>query len=228
MIVMCFDLSSECIGVTFAEIKNKKLTYIQTLAVIPESPSAKDLGYTTKQPKTIFYNGDKFKALLKDGEYFISKKEAKKRVTAFKNSTHRELLRDIGKQCGFYLEGVKPDIIALEKNKAFNGVLTTKLLAEIAGGIYFYTGMRDLPLHDFDVSTVRSNIRKTIPAFKRYTNELHQTALDTKWEIYCRLRSYFEKNHPGLLDFSNMTMDESDSLAVFYHLYESVLKKEIA
>lgn len=218
MIVMCFDLSSKCIGVTFAQLKGNTPTYAKTLAIIPETPNAKDLGYTTALPKTIHYNGAQFPGLLKPGEYFTSRNEAKRRLSQLKSFTHKEMLKNIGKQCGFYLDSVKPDAIAMEKNKAFNGVLTTKLLAEIAGGLYFYAGLRNIPLYDYDVGTVRSNIRKSVKDFTRFTNGRNETSLDTKWEIYCRLRSYFEKKYPGLIDFSDMTMDESDSLAVFYHL----------
>lgn len=224
MIAMCFDLSSKCIGVTFAQLKKQKPVYAKTLAIIPKAPSAKDMGYTTKKPKVIEFNGNRFKGLLKPGELFISKKEAEKRLSEYKSFTHRELLKNIGKQCGFYLGKVNPHVIAIEKNKSFNGILTTKLLAEIAGGLYFYSGANDIPLYDYEEATIRSNIRSEIQEFNRYQAGSEKMALDTKWEIYCRLRSYFEKNHPGLLDFSSMTMDESDSLAVFYHL----LKKELS
>lgn len=224
MIMMCFDLSSVCIGVTFAQLKGITPIYVKTLAIIPESVSALDLGYTTKEPKKIHYNGNTFKGLLKPGETFTSKSTAKKRLAEFKNYSHRQLLKDIGKQCGFFLEKVKPDILAIEKNKSFNGILTTKLLAEIAGGLYFYSGMKDIPLYDIDESTIRAFIRKQIKDFSMYDGEAEKMAIDTKWEIYCRLRSYFEKEHPGILDFTKMTLDESDSLAVFYYL----LKYELA
>ena len=218
MIVMCFDLSSKCIGVTFAQLKSGKPVYAKTLAIIPEIPSAKDMGYTTKQPKLIDYNGRQFKGLLKGNELFISQREAKKRISAFKSFTHRELLRNIAKQCGYYMDKVKPTVLAIEKNKSFNGILTTKLLGEIAGGLYFYSGLRNTPLFDYDEATIRANIRQTIPQYNRFHEGTDKLALDTKWEIYCRLRSYFESHYPGLIDFTDMTMDESDSLAVFYHL----------
>lgn len=226
MIAMCFDLSSKCIGVTFSQLKKQQLIYAETLAVIPEIPSALKLGYTTKQPKIIHYNGNQFKGLLKPGEVFTSKQEAKRRLSEFKGFTHRELLRNIGKQCGFYLDKIKPNVIALEKNKSFNGILTTKLLGEIAGGLYFYAGLRDIPLFDYDEGTIRAKIRKDIQDFDRYKDD--KMALDTKWEIYCRLRSYFEQKYPNLMNFSVMTMDESDSLAVFYHLLTTDLHHSIS
>lgn len=223
MISMCFDLSSSCIGITFSQIQNRQLKYIQTLAIIPQRPSAKDLGYTTKEPKKVYSNGREFLGLLKEKEYVISQKEAKKRIAEYKNFSHRYLLNNIGKQLGYYIEKVKPDVIAIEKNASFNGVLTTKLLAEIAGGIYFFAGARGIIMYDYSEATIRAKIRKDITEFNRYKTRTNEIALDTKWEIYCRLRSYFETHYPNMIDFSKMTMDESDSLAVFYHLLTTEL-----
>lgn len=205
-------------------MKDGRIKYVQTLPIIPKHPSGKDLGYTTKDPKKIDYRGNQFKGFLKPGESSISKEEADRRLKDFKNYSHRELLKNIGKQCGYFLEKVKPDVVALEKNKSFNGILTTKLLAEIAGGLYFYTGARGIPLYDYDEATIRANIRREIKEFNRYKEGTNVLSVDTKWEIYCRLRSYFETNHPGMIDFSKIGMDESDSLAVFYHLFVNELQ----
>ncbi|MGG4438225.1 hypothetical protein AAXE64_27120 [Priestia megaterium] len=216
MNVMCFDLSSTCIGITFAQLRKQKPIFVRTLAVIPQLPTGKTLGYTTQEPKEIHSNGNVFKGFLKPGESRISKAEATRRLSEFKVFKHRELLKDIGKQCGRFLYKVNPSIVALERNKAFNGVLTTKLLAEIAGGIYFYAGSKNADLHDEDEATIRAKIRKDMAHVN--VAEDGVVALNTKWEIYKRLQWYFETNYPGLVDFSKMTMDESDSLAVFYHL----------
>lgn len=226
MIVMTFDLSSVCIGVTFAEINDeKKILYGETLAIIPKKPTGKDLGYTTNTPKKISSKGNTYGAFLKPDEILISKKEAERRKSTLKTDAHNHLLRNIGKQCGRYLDKIKPDIVAIERNKSFNGILTTKLLAEIAGGIYFYCGANDILMFDWDEATVRSMLRKDIPEFSlsKYTDDT-RIAIDTKWEIYCRLRYYFETEHPGIFNFEQMTLDESDSLAVFYYLYKKIIK----
>lgn len=219
MIAMCFDLSSKCIGVTFSQFYGDHIKYAKTLAVIPERPSGKDLGYTTNAPKTMYSNGKETKTFLLPAETAISQEEAKKRIAMFKNYSHLSLLKNIGKQLGYYLDKIKPDVIAIEKNMSFNGILTTKLLAEIAGGIYFFAGARNIPMYDYSEATIRAKIRRDITNFNRYKTGTDEMALDTKWEIYCRLRSYFDKYYPGMIDFENITMDESDSLAVFYHLF---------
>lgn len=219
MIAMCFDLSSKCIGVTFAQFDKKDIKYARTLAVIPEKPSGKEMGFTTAAPKMMYSNGRETKAFIYPNETAISQEEAKRRTANFKSFSHLSLLKNIGKQLGYYLDKVKPDVIAIEKNASFNGILTTKLLAEIAGGIYFFAGARNIPMYDYSEATIRAKIRKDITDFNRYKEGTDEMALDTKWEIYCRLRSYFEKHYPGMIDFKNITMDESDSLAVFYHLF---------
>ena len=216
---MAFDLSSTCIGVTFAEVSmtSKKITYGKTLPIIPEELDPRELGYTTKQEKKVAFNGKEFKGFLREGEFSISMAEADRRRRYIKNYRHNYLLRNIGKQCGKFLNKIKPEVIIIERNSSFNGILTTKLLAEIAGGLYFYAGAHGIQLFDYPESTVRAKIRKDITEFS-YEQD-GKKAVDTKWEIYCRLRSYFEKEHPGTFDFKTMTMDESDSLATFYHYY---------
>lgn len=227
MISMTFDLSSTCIGVTFAQTDDKgHIIYGKTLPIVPKRPTGLDFGYTTKKPKKITTKGNTYNAFLKPDEILISKTEAEKRNKDFKVLEHNYLLRNIGAQCGKYLSKIKPDIVAIERNKSFNGILTTKLLAEIAGGIYFYCGANDMSLYDWDEATVRAKIRRDINTFERTIDgsEGSEVVLDTKWEIFCRLRAYFSKNFPGVFDFSKMTLDESDSLAVFYYLFTTVIK----
>jgi hypothetical protein len=227
MIAMCFDLSSVSIGVTFAQIDDTtlELVYGQTLAIIPEKPNPKHLGYAHVAPKTLTRGEKSYKALLYHHEAYITVTEAERRMADFKNQSHNILLRNIGEQCGRYLDKINPTVIAIEKNKSFNGILTTKLLAEIAGGIYFYCGARGITLYDWDESKIRAKIRHDLTDFNRYNDE-GQMSVDTKWEIHCRLRTYFEKKAPGMFAFNKMTMDESDSLAVFYYLYnQKILKR---
>lgn len=210
-------MSSTNIGVTFAKI-DQRIAFGDTLAIVPKPPTPKDLGYTTVTPRTIQSHGRRYKAFLREGEIVISQEEAARRLQALKSTTHNYLLRNIGQQCGKFLRAVRPDVVCIEKNKSFNGILTTKLLAEIAGGVYFYCGVDDIEICDWDEATVRAQIRRDITDFSLETDD-GRKALDTKWEIHCRLRSYFEKECPGMFRFNKMTMDESDSLAVFYYWY---------
>lgn len=215
MIVMTFDLSSKCIGVTFAQLDGPNIVYGKTLAVVPKKINATDLGFTTKSPGKL--------GLLRSGEDKTAKTEQVRRIRTYKNTRHNALLTNIGKQLGNFLLKIQPDIIAIERNKSFKGILTTKLLAEIAGGLYFWAGAFEMPIYDWDESEIRAKIRRDIPEVNLEHPTKKKMALDTKWEIQCRLRAYFETKHPGIFNFSNMTLDESDSLAVFYYLYKEII-----
>lgn len=212
MRVVSFDLSSSCIGVSLATVENKEFKQVGCIPIIPVRPTGKDVGYTTDKPKKIAYRGSEFKGYLKPGEFSISKTEADKRKAQFKTLEHNHLLRNIGKQCGLILKKVQPHEVVIERNMSFNGILTTKLLAEIAGGIYFYCGANDIEMFDYPESTIRAFIRRQLTSFT-YENEVGDVALDTKWEIYCRLRTYFG----DLVDFTKLTLDETDSLAALYY-----------
>lgn len=228
MISMCFDLSSVCIGVTFAQTDDAsgKIIFGKTLAIIPEKPNPKQLGYAYATPKKLTHGGKSYSALLYANEDYINATEAARRLADFKNQSHNLLLRNIGEQCGRYLSKIRPQVVAIEKNKVFNGILTTKLLAEIAGGIYFYCGALHVPVYDWDEAKIRAQIRRDIKEFS-YENNRGQVAIDTKWEIHCRLRAYFEQQAPGVFAFDAMNMDESDSLAVFYYLYTQVIQEGV-
>lgn len=184
---------------------------VRSIPVIPVKPDGLMLGYTTKKPKTIASGGMEFKGFLKPEEFSISKTEATRRQSAFKVHAHNYLLRNIGKQLGNIIDRINPDEIVIERNKSFNGVLTTKLLAEIAGGLYFYAGARNIPLFDYDEATIRAYIRKTITDFS-YADANGKESIDTKWEIRCRLKEVFGK----LMNFDNVTLDETDALAALY------------
>jgi hypothetical protein len=215
MIVVALDLSSKCIGVTVAQLEHAGIKYAKTFVVIPEKLNAKNLGFTTKKSGELGYR--------KVNEFHITQKEKLKRNRLFKHSSHIFLLTNIGHQLGNFLLQVKPDVLAIERNKSFKGILTTKLLAEIAGGLYFWAGAFEIKMYDWDESEIRARIRRDIPEVDLTHPQSKKMALDTKWEIQCRLRKYFTDNHPGIFDFSNMTLDESDSLAVFYYLYKEVI-----
>lgn len=225
MLVVAFDLSSTCIGVCVAKVDLKKQPIkLKTVSIIPQKPSGKDFGFTTKESKKIAKNGKEFQAFLYPHETIISQREALDRIRMVKSEKHLGLLKNIGQQCGELLFRLKPHVVLLEKNASFNGILTTKLLAEIAGGIYFYCGATDTSLCDYHVETVRAYLRQTIPVFDR-ANEDGKDVLDTKWEMYCRLRTYYKAQHPKIV-LDRITMDESDALALFYY-WSHQLKEDI-
>ena len=210
--VITFDLSSSLIGITYGIVEDRKVTSVRTEGIVPRKPNGKDYGYTTLKPKKI---GRGYPAFLLPGEHHISKAEADRRNKFIKHDAHRQLLLNIGEDIGERVESFGPSKLFIERNESFNGVLTTKLLAEIAGGLFFYSGLARVPFEDFNAATVRKTVRDTIPLSRQERVLKDGTlALETKLEIKERLR----KVYGHMMDFDDMTTDESDSLALFHHV----------
>lgn len=210
--VITFDLSSTLIGITYGVVEDRVIKSIRTEGVVPRKPDGTHFGYTTKRPKKI---GRGYPAFLLPGEHHVSKAEAVQRVKRVKQEGHRDLLLQIGADLGRRLEAFPPSRLVIERNESFNGILTTKLLAEIAGGLFFYSGLKQIPFEDLNAALVRKTVRDTIPLSRDERVLADGTlALETKLEIKERLR----KVYGHLLDFDHMTTDESDSLALFHHL----------
>lgn len=214
MDVITLDLSSTLIGITYATIVDDRVVTLETEALAPRKPTGRDFGYATVKEKKI---GNGYNAFLYPDEHHISMAEASRRRAHVKAETHKQLLRNIGIDLGLRLERRPIDLLAIERNASFNGILTTKLLAEIAGGLFFYSGLRNIPFEDVNVATARSTVRNTIALSRaERVEDDGNIAYDTKSEIRCRLK----KIYGHLTDFKDITLDESDSLAVFHHLKE--------
>lgn len=210
--IVALDLSSSLIGATYGVVEDGLVTSVRTEGIVPRRPDGRDYGYTTKTPKRI---GRGYPAFLHPGEHHISEAEAKRRLRHVKTDTHRRLLLNIGADIGERIEAFGPDRLLIERNQSFNGVLTTKLLAEIAGGLFFYSGLARIDFEDLDAQTVRKSVRGDLPLTRaERVLEDGTLALATKLEIKERLR----KAYGHLTDFDAMSTDESDALALFHHV----------
>lgn len=208
--VIAFDLSSSCIGVTTATVIDGTVTKVTVDDIVPRKFTGLDYGYKTKTPKKI---GSGYTAFLKEGEFHISKSEASRRQSEFKTSKHQDLLLDIGKQVSRFISSLDLDLVMIERNMTFNGVLTTKMLAEIAGQIHYLAASNAIEFESRSVHTVRKLIRNAIPLSRADRVQTDGSiALETKAEIKARLK----KVYGHLVDFDTMSEDGSDSLAVFH------------
>lgn len=217
MFVATFDLSSTLIGMTVGQFKDGELIYVKTIPIFPKRIDGTDLGYTTKNPKTI---GDGYKAFLKPDEHHISKAEATRRNSEFKVLKHRKLLLNIWEQVGNILTKVRFNVMIIERNSSFNGVLTTKLLAEIAGGLYSIAAMYQAEFFDLNESTVRSFIRKDLP-YETLEKE-GKVIVGPKWEMRQRLEPAYRQH----IDFEKISLDEVDSLVLFHYYRKCIYKGE--
>lgn len=208
--VIAFDLSSSRIGVTTATVAGDHITHVKVEDIVPRKFTGLDYGYRTKTPKKI---GSGYTAFLKPDEYHISKAEASRRQSEFKTAKHRDLLLDIGKQVSAYVAQMDLELILIERNMTFNGVLTTKILGEIAGQVHYLAASKGISFESCNVHTVRKLIRDNISLSREErVQEDGSIALETKAEIKARLK----KVYGHLIDFKKMSEDGSDSLAVFH------------
>lgn len=227
MRIVALDLSSTQSGVAIADVNGigeyKKVT---TLAIKPQEANGKMLGYTTKAPKMLEgRDGRKFKAFLREGESYVTSAEARRRVAEFKKLSRVMLLKSSGKQLGIVLNTVKPDILIMEQNSSFNGVLTTKLLAEVAGGIYFWAGVTDTPLRVINVNTVRSMLQRLVPDPDLMLNGVR--VVDTKFRVKRQLVEYL--THRGVrYNVEGCSLDETDALAqLVYFVEQEIIRGKV-
>lgn len=222
---MSFDLSSTLIGVSVATIdtKNKRIEQAMVMPVIPKKPTGKDLGYTTKNKKKVeLRTGEMISSFLKEGEVIISKAEAKRRNATFRDESHKFLLMDIGKKLGTILHAVKPDIVMIERNEAFNGILTTKLLAEIAGGVYFWAGFFNSEFRAYNATTMRSLLNRHVKGADLQTED-GSHIVDTKMVVKRKIEKFLKDEQVDVKNFEKATLDESDSfLPIIYFLLKEV------
>jgi hypothetical protein len=112
MIVMAFDLSSACIGVTTARITDKKLEKLMSCPIIPKSFSPTVLGYmASKKSLPTTRTGEKLNTYWKQGETTITKTEKTARDRQVRMKKDVFVLEDIGDQMGNMINKIKPDLI---------------------------------------------------------------------------------------------------------------------
>ena len=219
MKVLSFDLSSVSTGITFADIKDGKIIFIKTFSIVPKvskTESAKDLGFLTseKNEKTNIRSWVKFK-----GEV-VSATEKKKRDVAVRNECNAKIKKHIASEITEIINGVQPDLILVERNESFNGVLTTKFLAEIRG-ILEGAAVKQ-PIIQYSVSEIRKKF-DLAKMTKEYVAKLLPKELKGKKDITkCVLKDYLEQKYNVVCS----NTDESDSLAVFDHYFEEVVRNE--
>lgn len=217
MKVMSFDLSSVCIGVTTARIDNKNVERIMSCPIIPRKFSPISLGYKpSKKKMPTPRTGESVNTYWKDGEKTISKSEKERRDREIRKAANLFVLDYIGREMGNLINHIKPDLILVERNAAFNGILTTVLLAKIFGNLTGIAGFLQIPLKEYTVAEVRSihNIPQLIKNFVsiRTTDELKLIPDITKAAL--REEMYKIYRDKGIVF---QTDDESDSCVVLHY-----------
>ena len=220
MVVMSFDLSSVCIGLICARLDGKGIANkVMSAPIIPKQFSPICLGYKASKKKLKTKSGELLNTYWKDGEVEITKVEKAKRDKEVRAKKDIYVLEYIGKQMGDMIDRIKPDLILVEKNAAFNGILTTVLLAKVMGSLLGIAGYKGIPVVEYPVSQVRAhhNVAKLVKEFVKGKTQEELQALPDITKAALRELMYNKYKDLGILF---QTDDESDACVVFDYWYE--------
>lgn len=210
MIVMSFDLSSRCIGVICAKVESGKVVKISSCPIIPQDFDPSTLGFL-KSKKKVGKSG--INAYLYPGETSVSTAEKKKRDTLVRNQKDLFIIAQISKTIANLVDSIHPDLILVEKNAIFNGILTSVLLGKVMGVLLGIAGRAGVPVKEYTVSAVRKK-HNVVKLCKELSASLTEEELMEIPDLAKRaLRFKLEKEYGVEL----ATDDESDALVVLDH-----------
>lgn len=223
MRIMAIDSSSVCTGVVIAEIDGRNLTKVGCAPVIPQKFDVSTLGYMKTKKKYTNKKGVSYQAYTIPGESYVVESVAKKRNVQVRHEQNNFKLNNIGSQLSMIIKNIQPDIIVIEKNKTFNSVLTSALLAEVMGLVEGVAAASNIPLHKYTVEEVRKSINAAklvkLFAMQKTPEELSHCKDVTKEAIQDYMMAEYSK-----YGFKPSTLDESDACLIFHYWYENIFK----
>jgi len=226
MKVIAFDLSTKCIGVVAAEVQENNVIKIASCPIMPPSFSPSVLGYCKTKKEIISKKGKRYKSYVKTNEIppysnisFAEKQRRDREVRGQKDIT---ILEYIGKRLSEIILTIKPDLIIVEKNCIFNGILTTVLLAKVMGVLIGIAGSVNIPLEEYAVNEVRS-LFDMGKLSKEFTKTRSSDVLAKIPDIgKAVLREIMEDKY----HIKFLSDDESDACVVFNYWYEKIKKEK--
>lgn len=219
--VLAFDLSTNCIGIVAGIIDEttKKPLLVKSCPVSPPHFSPTELGYMTSKKKLPTKLGESINTYYLRGETSITKQEKKRRDVEVRTASNAYVLDYIGKQLGIIITTIKPDLIIVEKNEIFNGVLTSVLLGKVMGVLIGVASSNGIKCKEFKVKKVRTLFDITRET-KRYTGTLSESDIKKIPDMTKRvLRNLMEEKY-GIYGLKCHTDDEGDAGVVFNYWYE--------
>jgi hypothetical protein len=219
MIVMAFDLSSVCIGITTAEMDlYGNIKVMRSCPIIPKEFNPETLGYMKSKKKLPTRNGELINTYWRRGETSISKVEKKRRDNEVRAQKDIRMLQEISKSMNDLVTAIKPDRIVAEKNEIFNGILTSVLLGKVMGTLVSITGINGIVFEEIKVTEARSifDIPKILNQFRSgHTDKELMIVPDVTKRA---LREEMERLY-SQYGIRFQTDDESDSCVVFHYWY---------
>lgn len=222
--ILAFDLSTACVGVVAGIVDGKVPLVVKSCPIIPPAYSPEVLGYKKSKKKLPTpKSGEFLNTYYKAGEVSITKQEKKKRDAEVRAKKDIYVLDYIGKQISNIITTIKPNVIVVEKNEIFNGVLTSVLLGKVMGVLLGIAAANNIPVFDFKVKVVRG-ILPVVDIVKNYAQTLTKEQADKIPDMTKRaLRVHMEALY-GKHGLSCKTDDESDACVVWHYYYETFIK----
>lgn len=225
MRVLAFDLSSVCVGVVACELDDvtKNPVRVVSCPIIPDKFNTEKLGYKKNKAKIKTKNGEFINSYIRNGEVEITKQEKKKRDVEVRKYSNLHSLSYISKQIEAIIKNIKPNLVLVEKNKIFNGILTSVLLGKVMGVLVGLTTGKGIELREYEVATVRKDI-DTVKCIRELVSGLSEEEINKIPDVTKRaLRIYMESKY-GEYGLKCSTDDESDACVVFNYWFEKEYK----
>ena len=223
MKILAFDLSTACTGVAGVELDGTTIRFLQTFSIVPavdKKQIIKNLGFEPSKQYINSANAQKLLSYVKHSGERVSKTEKKSRDVAVRNAINGAIKQDLAVKLNELMQSFSPDLVLAERNEAFHGVLTTKLLAETRGILEGATG--SIPLLSYSVVKIRSQLHLTsvIDAYISSIQDASELSGVDKITKYA-IKHYLEEKY----HIQCQNTDESDALAVFDYYYETEVKQ---
>ena len=222
MKLLAFDLSTACTGVTGAELNGKDIVYLKTFSIVPCVDKKKTISSLGFEPNKRYIESARSQRILtyvRFPDENVPKTEKKKRDVAVRNAINAGLKQDLSVKLNHLVQSFCPDIILVERNESFHGVLTTKLLAETKGILEGAAG--SIPVYSYNVVKIRSEMDLTTIT-KQFIDSVQDASVLSGVDKITKhaIKHYLEKKY----NIQCQNTDESDSLAVFNYYYETEVK----
>jgi len=214
MRIVCFDLNTKCTGVFIVEEDNDgHILEIHSVSLIVDDFHVRDFTPYMESKKSIQTSPNSIKkhnAYVLKGETHVSLTEKAKRDREVRRLRNDHQIAVMSEKAGELLKMIKPNLVLIERNEMFRGIMTIEVLAKLNGTIIGECSLLKIPCEQHNVNEVRRpyNIPKLCMEFsKAHTPEFIAGRADVAKSA---IRWYLENKYAAYgIKFT--TDDESDA-----------------
>lgn len=227
MKVISLDLNTNCTGVFGVGMKAGRIEKAMSASILVNDFKVKDhfpfMESKKKLPSS--ENGHHLhNTYFKKGETHVSKTEKKRRDREVRHKRNRHQIDAMAKNIADVVRVTNSDLVLIEKNAMFNGILTIELLSKLHGTVIGICRNLGVEYLDFSVQEVRSpyNIPRLVKEFSKTITPERLAGLPdvSKAAIRWHLQKIYS---PYGVRFQ--TDDESDAALVFDYWNNYIRKK---